>query len=258
MSLSSSCPGMVFPQLALGVPSAPAIIAGGGLGGIFWSAVLRLWIAEWRKRAVATTPATTPPPTTLAGLFKASHTATFLVFEVPLAVIVATVAKEAPSAPSPLHPVTGGLAIAGAQLISLLARGSLLGVSTCYEQFGDWVVFLARGGGLSRRTTNDHKTSQQQQPGTSAMLFAVAITAGAWIFARTRPEMALLVTEGGSGGANLARFFAGGFIMAVGSRIAGGCASGHGISGMALMSSSSLVTMFVTFTAAISVSRLWS
>lgn len=105
---------------------------------------------------------------------------------------------------------------------------------------------------------DDHKTPQQQQPSTLTMLFAEAIAAGSWMLARARPDMALLAMEGGDSGANLARDFAGRFLMAVGSRIAGGCASGHGISGMALMSASSLVTMFVTFTAAISVSKLWS
>lgn len=86
------------------------------------------------------------------------------------------------------------------------------------------------------------------------MFFAVAITAGAWLFARIRPDMALVAAQ--SQEVNLARCFAGGFLMAVGSRMAGGCASGHGISGMALMSSSSIVTMLATFAAAIGISTL--
>lgn len=250
MALDFSCPGMAFPQFALGVPSAPTIVAGGGLGGIFWSAVLRPWIAARQKRAAdaATTATTKAPPATLASTFNASHISTLLVFEILLAGIVATVALKAPSAPSPLHPVTGGLVIAGAQLVSLLLRGSMLGVSTCYEQFGDWIVYLARGGGLPRRSNSE------QKPSTSAMVFAASMTAGAWLLAHARPELMTLMPT--TNEANLVRFFAGGFLMAVGSRMAGGCASGHGISGMALMSLSSVVTMFATFAAAICVSLI--
>lgn len=45
-------------------------------------------------------------------------------------------------------------------------------------------------------------------------------------------------------------------MMAVGSRLGGGCSSGHGISGMGLMSVASFVSMFACFAAAITVSTL--
>ncbi|KAF3767389.1 hypothetical protein M406DRAFT_61302 [Cryphonectria parasitica EP155] len=241
MSLSSSCPGMVFPQIALGIPSAPAIIAGASVGGICWSAVLRPWIAARRKQTTITN--TTPPPeVSLAGFLGTRHTTALVAYGTALATIVAVVALRMPSASSPLHPVTGGLVIGAAQAVSLLLRGSLLGVSTCYEQLGDWIVWLARG-------------RRQARPGSSAVLFAAAMAAGTWLLARLGPGWVLTETAA-AGVMSPAKAFAGGFLMAVGSRMAGGCASGHGISGMALMSMSSLVTMACVFAAAIGVSRV--
>lgn len=251
---------MAFPQAILGIPSAPTVIAGGAVGGIFWSAVLRPWIAARRKGMMASATARQQqqqqqqsPPITLADVFGFDHTTTLFLFEAVLICIVtvmaATATSSAPSSSSSssIHPVVGGLIIGGAQLVSLLLRGSLLGVSTCYEQLGDWVVHLARGRRNGIITAPD--------PGTSAMLFSAAMVAGAGLLASVWPESTLMAAATAAvRGASSARAFAGGFLMAVGSRMAGGCASGHGISGIALMSTSSLVTMFATFAAAAVVS----
>lgn len=257
MALSLSCPGMALPQLALSVPAAPAIIAGSTAGGVVWSAILRPWIQRRtttrRQKAAATFPQA------LGGMDRVTA---FWLFELALAAAVVAVRNVGSSssrswwAPrptawwSPLDPVVGGLLIGGAQMVSLLLRGSLLGVSSCYEQLGDWVVYVfakASGGGGGR-------TRRGGRPGTSALLFAVAVVGGAWSLRVRRPELVPVVVSGGSE-IGLARALVGGFLMAVGSRIAGGCASGHGISGLALMSMSSLVTMVATFAAAIGVSK---
>lgn len=233
MALSSSCPGMSIPQLALGIPSAPATIAGACAGGIVWSAALRPWIARQRARSRISRPPATSIPQAL-GL---GRTTTFLLCETVLVLAVHVVVTRMPTAWSPISPIAGGLLIGGAQLVSLLLRGSLLGVSTCYEQLGEWVVYMTKG---SRRGA---------RPGTSAILFAVAMAGGAWALAARRPDLspAMAAYSGPSTG----RALAGGFLMTVGSRLAGGCTSGHGISGLALLSMSSLVTMIATFVAAI-------
>lgn len=290
MSLSASCPGMVFPQLAMGVPSAPMTVAGAFFGGVLWSAVLRPWVAvrnqqrldgtagnqrqqqeqgqgqeqiQQQQRQKQRQKQQKQPPRTLAELAGTDRTTTLLVYEAVLITAVAAAAIKAPSAPSTLHPVVGGVAIGGAQLVSLLLRGSLLGASTCYEHMGDWAVYLLyhlpcqgrRGQGKGG------KGSSSRPPVFSMLLFAGAMMAGAWLLARLTPRWwgATLDSTAAAAPSPVSSplgAFAGGFLMAVGSRVGGGCASGHGISGMGLMSVSSFVTMFGTFAAAISVSLL--
>ncbi|KAG6366208.1 hypothetical protein INS49_000384 [Diaporthe citri] len=218
MSLAASCPGMVFPQVAMGVPSAKTTLAGAIVGGLFWSALLRPW------------------------LFGTGRAATFVFYEVLLGAIVVTVAGKAVPAPSALQPIAGGLVIGAAQLVSLLARGSLVGVSTCYEHVGDWVLYLIEGG-------------KGPRPATGTLVFSASTMAGALLLVRERPDLAVAP---GALTIHVApwKAFWGGFLMAVGSRLGGGCSSGHGISGMGLMSVASFVSMFATFAAAIAVSKL--
>lgn len=244
MSLAASCPGMVFPQVAMGVPSAQTTLAGAVAGGMFWSAVLRPWVADRKRRQAAKgkEAAESNGPRTLAQLFGTGRVVTFVFYEVLLGAIVITVAGRAPSAPSALQPIVGGLVIGGAQLLSLLARGSLVGVSTCYEHVGDWVMyFLGSGKG--------------PRPPTGTLVFSASMMAGALLLAQGRPDLA---AAPGALTMYVApwKAFSGGFLMAVGSRLGGGCSSGHGISGMGLMSVASFVSMFATFAAAMAVSRL--
>lgn len=246
MSLAASCPGMVFPQVAMGVPSAKTTLAGAIVGGVFWSAVLRPWVASQLRRQAASargkSPAGSSGPKSLAQLLGTGRVATFVFYEVLLGAIVVTVAGRAPSAPAPLQPIAGGLVIGAAQLVSLLARGSLVGVSTCYEHVGDWVLYLIEGG-------------RGPRPATGTLVFSASMMAGALLLAREMPDLAVAP---GALTMYVApwKAFLGGFLMAVGSRLGGGCSSGHGISGMGLMSVASFVSMFATFAAAIAVSRL--
>lgn len=260
MQISSSCPGMAFVQLAMGVPSAPAIIAGGAVGGMLWVSALRPWIEEGRKRRSSSFSSSSsqqqqqpPPAKTIAAAAGMSHTTTFLLYEAGLAGVVAITAMRMSTAPSPVHPVLGGLVIGGAQLVSLLLRGSLLGVSTCYEQLGEWIVYLA----APPSSESSRPRPRRPRPGTSALLFSAAMVAGAYLLVQVRPELATryVITPPGQT-TSLVEAVAGGFLMAVGARMGGGCTSGHGISGMALLSMSSVVTMVAAFAAAIGVASL--
>lgn len=238
MAYASSCPGMVFPQLAMGVPSAPITLAGAVVGGIFWSAVLKPWIAGRLRRGHGTGGSGNSPKT-LAQLFGTGRVETLVCYEILLGAIVVTVAGMAVSEPSALQPIAGGLVIGGAQLISLLTRGSPVGVSTCYEHIGDWVLYLLEG-------------ARGPRPPTATLLFSASMMAGARLLAYQMP--ALAVAPGAlAQGVTSGNAFWGGFLMAVGSRLGGGCSSGHGISGMGLMSVASFVSMFAAFAAAFAV-----
>lgn len=261
-ALASACPGMALPQLALGHPPARAAVAGACVGGVAWSAVLRP-LVERRRRSLRGGAATTSGPSTTPGAaLGLSRGAAFLLYEAALwAAVVKMTPRVAPppssSAGPTLTPVLGGVLVGGgAQLVSLGLRGSLLGVSTCYEQLGDWGVYAVR------RVVRGRRRGAGARPGTSALVFAASVVAGAWLLARARPDLVVAPSSHYYyyyyyyRRDHYGKPFAGGFLMAVGSRAAGGCAAGHGISGMALMSMSSIVTMAAACAAAVGVARL--
>lgn len=259
-------------QLAIGVPSAGLIVAGGVLGGLAWSAALRPLAAKkeaaLRQRLQAEDGKTTtssPPPESLDLATRLGRTTTFLLFETALASALIMLARAGATAPpmTAIPPVLGGLLIGGAQLVSLVLRQSALGVSTCYEQLGDWAVYAWRQVVARRKPGREEATPSR--PGASAIWFAVALVVGAGLLGRARPDLVASVAHQGHAYAiwgygsdrrEQVKALAGGFLMAVGSRTAGGCAAGHGISGIGLMSMSSMVTMACAFGAAIGVSSL--
>jgi uncharacterized membrane protein YedE/YeeE len=241
MALAASCPGMVFPQVAMGVPSARVTLAGASVGGIFWSAVLRPWLGDRLRRQALVGHKAGRSPMTLAQLLGTGHDATLVCYLLLLGAVVVAVAGRAHSAPSALPPIAGGLVIGAAQLVSLLLRGSLVGVSTCYEHVGNWVLCLAK--------------SRSPRPPAASLVFCASMMAGALLLARQLPALAAAPGALATPIAPWTAFW-GGFLMAVGSRLAGGCTSGHGISGMGLMSVASFVSMAAAFAAAIALSSL--
>ncbi|EON98902.1 putative family protein [Phaeoacremonium minimum UCRPA7] len=223
MALAGSCPGTVFPQIALGIRSGYYAVGGALAGGIAWVTFLRPMIAKRPK----------PQSQLKTGVYEAlgiSHAATLAIFETAFASVVAgTVLYTSTGPEARISPVVGGLLIGAAQLLSLLLRKTLIGVSTCFEVVGDWVTW-----GFS---------SKGARPGVSSLVFSAGMVAGSWALGHWYPELispvSLIVPP--------AQAFAGGVLMAVGARAAGGCTSGHGISGISLLSVSSLITIGAAF-----------
>lgn len=56
--------------------------------------------------------------------------------------------------------------------------------------------------------------------------------------------------------AQMGKVFVGGFALGFGARLAGGCTSGHGISGMSAMSVASLVTVATMFASGMAVTAI--
>jgi hypothetical protein len=233
MALSGACPGTVLAQVAVGIRSGLFALGGTAIAGIVWTGFLKPFVAK-RK----------PPPAldetcSVHEALGVSYTVGVLGLEaMSAAVIAATLSSPSSGSGGPIHPVVGGLIIGGAQLVSLILRRSLVGVSVCYEEVGDWFWWSITG-------------SEKGIPRTAAMLFATGLIGGAWAISVAVP--ATVDTEGIS----VSPLFAlsGGFLMALGSRIAGGCTSGHGISGISLLSISSLVTIGTAFAVGISVAK---
>ncbi|KAI5463785.1 hypothetical protein BGZ63DRAFT_413296 [Mariannaea sp. PMI_226] len=230
MAISGSCPGTVFAQIGTGLQTGYYALAGAVLGGIAFTGIISKAI-KWQKEKTEVKPETT----TLASQLGLSNTAVFLLFEtLAISALAASVFLGKGSSQWTLFSAGSGLLIGFAQFVSILTRKSMLGVSTSYEEIGHHFWWLLRGA-----DRNSFPSSRQN------MLFASGVAAGAWGIAHAAPELLskhIIETEPGLA-------VAGGFLMVVGARVAGGCTSGHGISGLSLFSVSSLVTITTTFLA---------
>ncbi|KAK4099360.1 hypothetical protein N658DRAFT_498502 [Parathielavia hyrcaniae] len=232
MALSGACPGTVLAQLGVGVASGPYAMAGAVLGGVFWAWVVRRGCTpvsgggggggvkekkeeEEEKRVPIT-------PYEALGI---SRGAFAVAFEAALVLATAAAVRYTDAGAARARgvpPYLAGLSIAAAQLVSMVLRGSLLGASAAFEELGGWVW----GG---RRYAN--------------VLFSAGLVGGAWLMSSAVPALRPVSEVAVSPLSSVL----GGFMIIVGSRIAGGCTSGHGISGLSLMSISSFVTVAALF-----------
>ncbi|AEO60580.1 hypothetical protein MYCTH_2309910 [Thermothelomyces thermophilus ATCC 42464] len=255
MAISGACPGTVLAQLGVGVSSGRYALGGAVAAGVAWS-----WIR--RRRAPGSgcpgsAPAPAPPSAVADGkeeggvvssgkgdhrhqtgaarkdgrgetvyeLLGISRGALLVGLEAGLVLAVAAAVRytraDAAEARG-LPPYYAGLAIAAAQLVSIVLRGSLLGASAAFEELGGWLWGV-------REYSN--------------VLFSAGVVGGAWLVSRAVPALRP-VTEVAI---PPLRSALGGFMIVFGSRMAGGCTSGHGISGLSLMSNSSFLTAAAIF-----------
>lgn len=246
MTLTGACPGTVIVQAALGIPSGLYVAFGGLLGGIGFvelATLMRHTSAVTAKSSssskVSTEDVTTaskgsksPPAHTLSTKLGVNDKAVLLSYEVICAAMIGVSAVYTPSEYAYINPILGGLAIGGAQALSVLLTRKTVGVSTAYEQLGRdfWGILLP--------------SSHAKSSSHSAVTFVVGIFLGAKFLATYMP-MLVLADEMKPVGPVAA--VVGGAIMVFGARLAGGCTSGHGISGMATMSLASFVTVAAMF-----------
>jgi len=124
--------------------------------------------------------------------------------------------------------LAGGFLIGFSQLASLVLRTSTLGMGGAYEQAGDLILSI-----FSRRAV----------PKIPAVFFALGTFLGSFVLSC----VVSLPLVDAQGEIEAPRAVVGGALLVVGSRLAGGCTSGHGISGMSLLSISSFITVAAMF-----------
>ncbi|KAH7118173.1 hypothetical protein B0J13DRAFT_418946, partial [Dactylonectria estremocensis] len=127
-----------------------------------------------------------------------------------------------------IPPPAGGLLIGLAQLFSILTRKALLGASMVYKDVGS--LFWRAMPGFEGR---------EKPQSWNSIIFTVGTISGActlsFVFSPFENLPSLFIP--------FEHAMIGGFLIVLGSRIAGGCTSGHGISGMSLLSISSVITI---------------
>lgn len=230
MTLTGACPGTVLVQVGTGVKSGRSALLGGILGGILYTGV--------GKKLRRCAPGSSEPGKSLYTKIGMNASTAILLFEAMcIAMILGTRYFVPTKVETYLDPVAGGLLVGAAQLATLLLTKAPVGVSTCYEDVGRW--FWNRLG----YTENGSTPAQTLIPRTKAITFAVGILASSYTLSKTVPEMIM----SDSLQISSIRGVLGGLIMAFGARMAGGCTSGHGISGMSLLGISSLVTVASMF-----------
>lgn len=230
MALTGACPGTVLVQLAVGVKSAWNVAAGCILGAIAF-----VKLAQHLRRPQAAT--SSPAKYTVQEKFGLSTTSTVLLWEVLCLLMITGAAYLTPTRDHWLNPIVGGLLIGVAQATSVLFTRKTLGVSSAWEDVGKylWAAIDGKSG-----------------PTPTNIVFASGVIAGAKLISQYVPT----VSEAGGPTISPLAAVAGGFSLIFGARLAGGCPSGHGISGMATMSLSSFITVASMFAGGISFSLL--
>lgn len=238
MALTGACPGTVLVQVATGVQSGYFVLVGGLIGGTIFINTKHML----RRSTPPPTPtSSTEKPITIFERLGVTETHAVLVYEaICLAVVVA--ASTLPSHPLDvlLHPVVGGLVISATQAGSLVMTGKALGVSTAYEEIPQLFGWLF-----------GKKGAKNPMPAASATLFAAGIMIGSALLSQ---GLHMSAVEGSA--ISIPRAIMGGIVMVFGARLAGGCTSGHGISGMSTLGISSIVTTASIFAGGIAFATL--
>jgi len=252
MALTGACPGTIFVQVAAGVPSGIPVLLGGALGGIVY-----VKVAKYLQTKAAREQKTDESRLTVSSKLHTDPNLTLLTFEAVIIGIITITARLQPGYKRNLDPVVSGLIIGLSQLTSLVLAGMPLGISGSYEELGRWVWYsVDRIRGVGFKTKSDSKPAAAPAPPKPAykhIIMGAGMIAGTVLLRRLRPEFAI----NDESHLPLFRALAGGFALVFGARLGGGCTSGHGLSGAALLSVSSFVTVAAMFIGGISFANLF-
>jgi uncharacterized membrane protein YedE/YeeE len=244
MTLSGSCPGTVFVQVGTGVSAGLYTLAGAVLGGIIWSNVLRPIFASLKSKTRPSL-AKTENLTIYGALGTTQEVAAVGVGAVFAVIVAAISALDLAKTEGLVGPVVGGLLVAGVQTLSVVTRKALLGTSASFEEVGDYFSWFIRGRG---------NTSGGNKPGSSSITVVTGMIVGALGLSLAYPLPQVLPPVH----LEAASLVLGGVLLAIGARMGGGCTSGHGISGISLLSVSSFVSVAAMFAGAMGTAAVLS
>jgi uncharacterized membrane protein YedE/YeeE len=231
MALSGACPGTVLVQLVQGMPSANATALGALLGaGVYVQTEHQL--KRMSRRHGDGEPSA--HRSTIAEVLRIPETILYSLLG--LAIVAILLFTHATLGSYMVQPIIGGLLVGSAQALSLLLTSSPLGVSTAYEHLSRH-IFQALSAKLE-------KPSLPSGP----IVFSLGVVAGSFVMLQQKPGTSLVIADAAT---PAWQAFIGGTALTFGARLAGGCTSGHGLSGLSAMSFSSLVTVACMFSAGI-------
>ncbi|KAI1344978.1 hypothetical protein F5Y15DRAFT_410663 [Xylariaceae sp. FL0016] len=228
MTLSGSCPGTVFSQIGSGIRSGYYTLAGAVLGGVIYTGGLRQALEARKSSVKPGKPG--PQHLTIDEVLGVNQTVTVIGLGATFAAVLATASSlSLVKTHGLVGPIVGGFLVTCAQLASVILRTNLLGTSTSFEEVGDTFWWL---------------TGRNTKPRSyGAVTLTTGMVAGAMAISYAFPSAQTVPTFG----ITPTRTIVGGILMGIGSRLGGGCTSGHGISGLSLLSVSSFVTVASMF-----------
>ncbi|KAI0147689.1 hypothetical protein GGR57DRAFT_476367, partial [Xylariaceae sp. FL1272] len=238
MTLTGSCPGTVFAQVGAGMQSGLYVLGGGILGGILWSGVLRPALARLKSKTKGVAPS--PDNLSLYGAMGTSRTMALAGVEALFGCCIALISVLGlVTTRGYVSPIVGGGLIAAAQLFSAMTRGALLGTSSSFEEVGDLMIWLLGAGSKPK--------------GFGSLTLVIGMITGMFALSKA---LKLPTTSFPEPSLGPGRLVLGGVLLVLGSRMGGGCTSGHGISGISLLSVSSFVSVLAMFAGAFATAAL--
>ena len=269
MALTGACPGTTLVQAGTGIANGVLVSIGGVLGAMAFIKLQPLLQQARRARTRSLESQTsavhtssdasieeeTKGPKDIATALGIQPLVLLLIW-VPMCLAVMRLAfmndhsvRQVPSS-GLVPPAYGGLLIGFAQLVTTLLAGHTIGASAAYEDIAKWI---------------DNKVSQsastiESKPSllTPSVIFSSGVICSAAVLSHFMLKTGSI--EASSLAATTpkiaAQAIAGGMVMVFGARTAKGCTSGHGISGLAKFSLTSLVTTAAMFSAGIVTARV--
>lgn len=224
MRVTGACPGTVLVQAVAGTDKSRLLATSAVVAGAAW-VKCKPWLVKSRASKSERSP-------TIMAATGYTTRSIVLAYEIAMLTGIIMALTLAPRSLTMLHPVVGGLLIGFGQLASVVLSKKPVGVSTAYEESGDLLWKVADG----KRPTK----------APDSILFAAGLMAGSFLTISALPATREVLIQG-SEPASALMVVMGGFLLSFGARLAGGCTSGHGISGMATMSLSSIITVASMF-----------
>ncbi|KAK3686492.1 hypothetical protein LTR37_019777 [Vermiconidia calcicola] len=264
MAATGACPGTSLVQAGVGIANGVFVVIGGLVGAMTFLK-LRSALEQAQpdledatilnEQEKSTSNTTSKRPLDIATALGVPPLVVLLLW-IPMCLAVMRLAfakdytvREIPNS-ALVSPAYGGLLIGAAQLATMLLTGHAIGSSGGYEDIARWID---RDLG-----SNSCRVESKEALLTPSVIFSAGVVCSAVALAQimpgvsgSGPEVPWLISP-----ANAAQAIAGGWAMILGSRIAGGCTSGHGISGLAKFSLASLVTIASLFTAGIATAHV--
>ena len=142
-------------------------------------------------------------------------------------------------------PIRGGFLLGLAQLFSILTRRKTIGISTFYEDVWSSVTYAQStraDGGRDNPMSASVVRRNLRVTLSDSTVFAIGVGLGSSALARCLPALPSLPSTRVVSLAPTIPALFGGFLTILGSRIAGGCTSGHGLSGTPTLGLASLIT----------------
>jgi uncharacterized membrane protein YedE/YeeE len=261
MAISGTCPGTIFAQIGAGTPDALYSFLGGVVGAIIFGVVAPMIKKRSNGKFMASRG-----KHSLDSAFhhKLSHTTIMLIVFLACAGVIAiinlrdwredaqqTVQNDVLSVPNfslkmsdaVWNPALAGILLGLLQIPTFIGVHKGLGASSSFVTLAAWLVSAVD------RQWRDHAPYLIKFHYGFGVFWSVCLVAGTVFgaYVSSTKGNVVLVTDGDIAYHHPAVNFAGGLLMLWGARLAGGCTSGHGITGIAQLSTASIVAVGAMF-----------